>query len=458
MAELYAQKEKFISELSRLIAIDSTRTEKKPGAPFGEGAARVLAEAIKISAENGFPMKNEEGYAGEISFGKKPELMLLAHLDVVAAGDGWTHEPFRLTREGDILYGRGCTDDKGAALCLIYALKTARRLFGEPETGVKIVLGCAEETGSEDMEYYFSKHEKLKYTLSPDADYPLINIEKGKFAPEFEAVADGGTAGRGIIEINGGSVKNVVPGKADALLTGFSEQELSDSALAADTGARFYCKKKECGVRLYCEGKSSHAANPQKGCNAQTALLSVLARLPLDSSALKARLSGLCALFPHGETNGYSAGVEMSDEKSGALTLNFGVLSFSENRLSGALDLRVPLSADEKNLCAVLENRLSEQGFAICGGRRFTAAHKTDESSALVQTALEVYRRYTGQKAECLAIGGGTYVHGIEGGAAFGIEFPGCDYHIHGADEFAKADELLLTAAMYTQIIKDLCY
>ena len=41
---------------------------------------------------------------------------------------------------------------------------------------------------------------------------------------------------------------------------------------------------------------------------------------------------------------------------------------------------------------------------------------------------------------------------------AFGVEFPGTDYRIHGADEFAVTDELLLTAAMYTQIIRDLCY
>ena len=39
----------------------------------------------------------------------------------------------------------------------------------------------------------------------------------------------------------------------------------------------------------------------------------------------------------------------------------------------------------------------------------------------------------------------------------FGVEFSGTDYRIHGADEFAITDELLLTAKMYTAIIYKLC-
>ena len=34
--------------------------------------------------------------------------------------------------------------------------------------------------------------------------------------------------------------------------------------------------------------------------------------------------------------------------------------------------------------------------------------------SFLVKTLLDVYEEHTGKKGECIAIGGGTYVHGIE--------------------------------------------
>ena len=64
---------------------------------------------------------------------------------------------------------------------------------------------------------------------------------------------------------------------------------------------------------------------------------------------------------------------------------------------------------------------------------------------------------YTGNKGECIAIGGGTYSHNIEGSVAFGIEFPDKEYFIHGANEVCYVDELILGAKMFTQVILDMC-
>ena len=68
-----------------------------------------------------------------------------------------------------------------------------------------------------------------------------------------------------------------------------------------------------------------------------------------------------------------------------------------------------------------------------------------------------VYEEYTGLKGGCLAIGGGTYVHGLKHGVAFGAAFPGTDNHMHGADEFAVIDELLASAKIFAQVIVELC-
>ena len=38
---------------------------------------------------------------------------IVAHLDVVPAGDGWKHDPFGAQLEDGVVYGRGTTDDKG---------------------------------------------------------------------------------------------------------------------------------------------------------------------------------------------------------------------------------------------------------------------------------------------------------------------------------------------------------
>ena len=64
---------------------------------------------------------------------------------------------------------------------------------------------------------------------------------------------------------------------------------------------------------------------------------------------------------------------------------------------------------------------------------------------------------YSGKKGECIAIGGGTYVHRLKNGVAFGCTMPGTDNNMHGNDEFAVVDELLLSAKIFTQAIIELC-
>ena len=53
--------------------------------------------------------------------------------------------------------------------------------------------------------------------------------------------------------------------------------------------------------------------------------------------------------------------------------------------------------------------------------------HYTPADSHLVSTLLKVYREHTGQEGRCISIGGGTYVHNIPGGVAFGMEREGYD-------------------------------
>ncbi|MBU6266078.1 MAG: succinyl-diaminopimelate desuccinylase [Sphingomonadales bacterium] len=45
------------------------------------------------------------------------------HLDVVPPGDGWTSAPFAPERRGDLLYGRGAVDMKGAIAAMVVAAR-----------------------------------------------------------------------------------------------------------------------------------------------------------------------------------------------------------------------------------------------------------------------------------------------------------------------------------------------
>lgn len=81
---------------------------------------------------------------------------------------------------------------------------------------------------------------------------------------------------------------------------------------------------------------------------------------------------------------------------------------------------------------SIICGKLEAVGFRIdsCEG---SEPHCTDENSEFVQSLLRVYERVTGDKGRCIAIGGGTYVHEIEGGVAFGAEFPNEDGNMHSS-------------------------
>src|SRR5690606_14184294 len=152
-----------------------------------------------------------------------------------------------------------------------------------------------------------------------------------------------------------------------------------------------------------------------------------------------------------------AAGLAMEDELSDKLTVNFSILSYSnEGDVEGKFDSRVPLCGTEQNTFDVLEPRLAEHGLKL-DRSGYEPPHHTPEDSLFVQTLLDVYERYTGNKGECIAIGGGTYVHEIEGGVAFGPTMPGIDTRMHSNDEFIIIDDMLLAAQIYAQVIVELC-
>lgn len=74
----------------------------------------------------------------------------------------------------------------------------------------------------------------------------------------------------------------------------------------------------------------------------------------------------------------------------------------------------------------------------------------------LIRTLTKVYEEQTGEKAEILAIGGGTYARVLDTGVAFGPLFPGSAETAHQRDEYIDVDELLKATAIYAQAIYEL--
>jgi succinyl-diaminopimelate desuccinylase len=96
---------------------------------------------------------------------------------------------------------------------------------------------------------------------------------------------------------------------------------------------------------------------------------------------------------------------------------------------------------------------------AVCKGCRtgqMYPPHYVPGDSFLVQTLLKSYKAFT-ERDEKPVAGGGTYVHRIENGVAFGCADKNIDNHMHGADEFISVDQMLLSAEIYADAILRLC-
>ena len=164
-------RESFVETLQEWVRIPSVRSEAEEGAPFGREVRNMLDRAMADARKLGFPVRDFDGYACDITLGGAEEkIAVLGHLDVVPVGDGWTKPPFEGLVENGRIYGRGTNDDKGPALASLFAMKAIKEAGIPLKKSIRMILGCDEESGWEDMAYY-GAHERIPDVgFSPDAD------------------------------------------------------------------------------------------------------------------------------------------------------------------------------------------------------------------------------------------------------------------------------------------------
>ena len=448
-----------VDAVCRLVAIDSVEGEPAPGAPFGPGPAAALDEALKLVEEWGLSATNHEGYVGTADLNDQEDaLHILGHLDVVAPGEGWTvTAPYSPKVVGDMIYGRGTDDDKGPLVASLLAMKAVKDL-GIPLTkNCRCILGTNEESGSGDIAWYFARHPFAPATFSPDSGFPVVNTEKGGLKPLFTAQWPLQQELPRLAWLHGGIRINVLPGDASAAIEGLSIDDVQPAArdITARTGITFTFGEEDGLTVVRAKGTGSHAAWPEGGNNAITGLIALLCTLPLADGPCKDYLNALNTLMPHGDYYGKAIGIAQEEPISGKLTVAFTLLEITETGLRGLFDSRVPLCATESNCLHVAKAAFEAKGFTFEGHQH--APHHTPADSPFVQTLLKRYEQYTGLKGECLSTGGGTYVHEIPGGVAFGCTLPGFDTHLHGADERVRISDLMLSAKLFAHIIIDLC-
>lgn len=450
--------DEMIEDVKTLVRIDSKRGMALPGKPYGIGPAQAIEEAQKMMEKYGLAARNYENYvvAGDFN-NKEKQLDILAHLDVVTVTPDWTvTQPFEPVVIDGRLYGRGTSDDKGPAVAALYAMRAIKECGIDLKKNVRLILGADEECGSSDLKYYYSIEKEAPMSFTPDADFPLINIEKGHLAKEFTASFEKEDLASEVTAFHGGDKVNVVPANAYALVRGLSKEVIEEAAAKETDGVAYTVTEENGLVKIAAKGVAAHASTPEIGKNAVCALLGLLSRLPLAEGKKQTVIRNCVKLFPMTDYHGAALGVDLEDEISGRLSMNLGIMDLENDVLTGVFDSRIPLCGTDENVTEVIRKNMAEHGLTLEEGK-MGEGHYVPADSPLVKSLLDSFEKYSGVKGEPMAIGGGTYVHGLERGVAFGCAMEGIDNHMHGDDEFMEVDVLVMSAKIFADAILKLC-
>ena len=458
---VHGHRQELLDDLKTLCRIRSVTGTPQENAPYGPGPAAALDAAEAMCAGFGFAVQDHDRRVMTADYGSPDgrKLDILAHLDVVDEGTGWTSNPYEpLLRDDGYLYGRGVADDKGGVICALYALRCVKELGIELKHGCRLIFGTDEECGSSDVEYYYRHNAPAPNTFTPDAEFPLCNAEKGFYRLRFKKSWQP-AAGEGIHvrRLDGGISVNAVPGQASAELSGISPLHLMAGAspLCAELGASCTIDELEDGAKITVTARGCHAASPELGLNANTVLIRVLTELPLADDDAANALRAIDKLLPHGDYLGRALGIATQDAPTGELTCSFTNIHLTETGLEGLCDCRVPLCATAENCADVSQAAMRRAGFEAAG--IIVPPHYTPEDTDFIKTLLACYEDCTGQPGQCYHMGGGTYVHDVPGGVAFGIGMPGVDVRMHSPDERFPLEDLYTSVRIFARAIAEIC-
>ena len=434
-------KEKALLLLKNLISYPSFLTEFKPDSnePFGKANREILEYVINYAKEDGFTTMNVDNYAGHIEYGNGPILGVLCHLDVVPVDNKeWKTEPFTLSLRDNKLFGRGVMDDKGPFVASYIALKMLQDEGFYPTMKVRLIFGCDEESGSRCLEHYFKHVEKPKVGFSPDAEFPLINGEKGMMSYNVN-VSD-----NVILEFEAGLRYNMVPSLAKAKLNVNLDKEFNEYLKANNYDGEIV------DGAYIVKGVAAHAMCPQKGVNAAYILFDFINKYT-DSKL--AKYIDKYFLF---DVNGKKIGYYDYDPEMKELTSNFAIVNIKDGKGYFGVNCRVPKNEDFKLIEEKLKASLLDFGYTY-NVLNTSERHYVDPNSKLIKTLMKAYQKTTGDyENKPFTIGGGTYAREIEGAVAFGPMFVGREDVCHIANEYMYLDDFDKLVEIYYNALKEL--
>jgi acetylornithine deacetylase/succinyl-diaminopimelate desuccinylase-like protein len=194
-----------LSQLQQLIRVPSVSAKKQPTIMK---CAELVSEIMSKAGISTEIIKSEEDSQqappvvyGEVKSKSNPNgktILFYNHYDVQPAEpfELWDDDPFSGKIDGNFIYGRGASDDKGELITRIKAVEYLLNETGDVPCNVKFLIEGEEEIGSSHLEQYLIKYrEKFscdatiwEFGYVDEHERPIISLGmKGLLCVELHA-------------------------------------------------------------------------------------------------------------------------------------------------------------------------------------------------------------------------------------------------------------------------------
>lgn len=385
----------YINDLSGYIAFPSIAEEGKDGLPFGRPCLDMLQYMKDLMTRYGLNSKLIcDVFASGTVKGERETIAIACHGDVVPVDDKWDKDPFTLYQKEDHLVGRGTTDNKGAGIAVLYAIRYLLESGYKFSHSINLLIGSAEEIGMKDVDIAFPNGNNAILTLVPDSGFPVVYGEKSSLKAEIKIPKKNNK----IIRLFGGSGVGVID-EATVILNETKKLDQSEEVLIE-------------GNKITAFGMARHSATPDEGVCALNKLLRFLDKNNIIKDDLKQILS--CFVDFHG--SGFN--LAYNDKEEGSLTLVITKCETVENNYIFTINSRFPSSVDVNTIVNKIKAIFPNINI-ISTSKGF----KTELNTTLYKLnniANSVYN----SKREPYVMAGGTYAHSFKPAIAYGMGSP----------------------------------
>ncbi|MBV7543033.1 dipeptidase [Acidovorax sp. sic0104] len=468
-----------IDATAKMVAIPTVRADKV--APHEDKNIIAFGALVEGMARDfGLVYRNVDNRIFEV---KLPgtgaeEFGILTHADVVPVvadewvlDDGTRLDPFKLTRVGGNLYGRGSIDDKGSIAAVLYAMKAVKDSGLPLSRTIRLMIETTEETGGDAMKYYRAKTALPEYNIVLDSKYPAVVAEKGSGAlrASFALGTPAAAGATAITAMAGAASTNAVPQTATARLQGGNTAEVAARLNAAKSafiekykpqGGVFSIDVAQDGaaVQVKVTGASAHGSRPEEGVN------------PLPRLALFLKESGV-ALAPNGYAQavrylsdlygtdylGRTLGLAYADDFMGPLTMSPNLIREKDGKVDVLVNVRMPRGSTPEALSQATTAKIkawgAQAGVAVEVDHQQGNWMARDPKGAWLSTLLNTFGDTTGLEAKPVPTAGSTTAKLMPNAINFGPAMPGKKYTAHNAKEFKEVVDLDADMQMFTEML-----